>query len=71
MSGFTNKEALVPRHDLNFVIKQAKDVLRDNNIHFLYTDALRYVDETKLFTTEEASNLIYRLVGESKCYRRY
>ena len=70
MTTWTNKEMTERRHDLSFVIKQAKDTLRDKNINSLCINRVREEHHNKMFTTAEASDLIYCLVTDSIYYSR-
>ncbi len=63
----TDKEALVKRHDVAFIIKQARDVLKSKRIHKVRTNQLPH-DHGQLYTTEEASRIIASIVDDSIYY---
>jgi predicted xylose isomerase-like sugar epimerase len=67
MNIFTNVEKTVKRHNVNFIVKQARDVLNSKNIAGLCTNQLP-LDYGQLYTTEEASKIIDKVVGDSLFY---
>ena len=67
MNIFTNVEKTIKRHNVNFIVKQARDVLNSKNIAGLCTNQLP-LDYGQLYTTEEASKIIDKVVGDSLFY---
>ena len=67
MNIFTNVEKTIKRHNVNFIVKQALDVLNSKNIAGLCTNQLP-LDYGQLYTTEEASKIIDEVVGDSLFY---
>ena len=67
MNIFTNVEKTVKRHNVNFIVKQARDVLNSKNIAGLCTNQLPR-DYGQHYTTEEASKIIDEVVGDSLFY---
>lgn len=65
---YTDKEVFVQRHDVAFIIKQARDVLKSKRIESVCTNQLP-VDYGQLYTTEEASQIIDGIVSDSVYYR--
>ena len=62
------KEKTVKRHNVNFIVAQARSVLNDMNVQGLCTNKVPY-DHGQLYTTQEASDIIASVVDDSLFYR--
>ena len=65
---FTFTEKSVKRHDVNFIMAQARSVLNDMNVQGLCTNKVPH-DHGQLYTTQEASDIIASVVDDSVFYR--
>lgn len=72
---YTKKEMTEPRHDLNFIMKQARDVVDDKTKHRSHNNPvgiclnkLPRCRDDQLFTTAAASEIIDDIVDDSLYY---
>lgn len=64
---FTTKEKTEKRHDVNFIVGQARAVIADKRVKGLCMNDVP-VDNGQLYTTEHASALIAAIVDASLYY---
>ena len=67
---YTDVELRVKRHDVNFIAKQARDVLVDKRI-LAFNSGYLPVDFGQLYTTKEVSEIINNIVFDTMNSRRY
>ena len=66
---FTTKEKTEKRHDINFIVGQARAVIADKRVQGLCMNDVP-VDNGRLYTTEHASALIAAIVDASLYYAK-